>query len=222
MRGRQGKVPDLRLRLNPQSNGQLVGATGGTDTLAEIKCINAGVFRYPRGGDSGRQKAVDKRARVLQSEYEGKLRRMDSQFHGTADGQVGPLVRRLRTYPKLLGYVIGAFGEASQDVHALVDQLAASRLQYLALSSGYNSSSKEKSQIVGQIRRRLSVAFVKANSLCTLSRISNVGPGSRGAAKRREWALREEEMMRKERRSNWTAFIRGGGAKQGGIHFFPH
>ena len=49
MRQRQGKVPDLRMRIPVVSNGGGVGGGGVTDTLCEIKILNAGVSRYPRG-----------------------------------------------------------------------------------------------------------------------------------------------------------------------------
>ena len=66
VRGRQGKVPDFRFRLPLPSNGQnCVGAE--TDTLAELKVINAGVSRYPRGGPAGKEKAVERRARTASS-----------------------------------------------------------------------------------------------------------------------------------------------------------
>ena len=76
------------------------------------------------------------------------------------------------------------------------------------------------SLIIGQIRRRLSTAFIRAVSLCTLNRISNVGPGSLSAAKRREWAIREENLMKNERRAHWNAFIENPSISHGGIHFF--
>ena len=115
--------------------------------------INAGESRYPRGGDQGRLKAVDRRARQLQAEYERKLSKLDNQLHGTVDGQTGPLVRRLRSYPRLQSFVVGAFGEVSEDIHGLVNQLAQSREKYVSQTSGYSISSQERSLIIGQIRR---------------------------------------------------------------------
>ena len=51
---RQGKVPDLRVKLPVHYNG--LGEEGGmgtADTLCELKILNAGVSRYPRGGIQG-------------------------------------------------------------------------------------------------------------------------------------------------------------------------
>ena len=184
--------------------------------------LNAGLSRYPRGGAPSRQKAVNRRAKALQGEYEGKLRGMDRQFHGTPEGQHGPLVRRLNSFPKLQGYVIGAFGEVSEDLHRLVDHLTESRGHFLALSSGLATSEREKGQIKGQIRRKLSVALIRANSLCTLSRVSNVGPKAQAAAKRRQLTLSHESAMRQERRSYWNTYVCHSRGARGGIHFFPN
>ena len=117
--------------------------------------------------------------------------------------------------------MVGAVADCSQDLHNFVDFAASSRCKYVAQSTGYSVSQREKSQIIGQIRRKLSTSFVRAISLCTLSRVTNVGPGTRGMAKRREWALREEDLMRRERRANWLAYTQKGGNLVGGIHFFP-
>ena len=144
-------------------------------------------------------------------------RKLDRKFHGTEDGRTGPLVGRLQSFPPLQSLVIGAFGEASQDIHSLVDYLTESRERYVAQSSGHAPSSRER----GQIRRKLSTSFIRAISMCTLNRVSNVGPVSKAASKRREWALREESNMRLERRSYWNAFLTGVGGRQGGIKFFP-
>ena len=210
IRGRQGKVPDFLFRLPMHSSGQLVqGAL--TDTLAELKVINAGVSRYPRGGAQGRDKAVDRRARALPHEYEAKLSKLDQQLHGTANGVRGPLVSHLNSFPCLQGLVVGIFGEASTDLHRLIGFLAACRGKYVSESTGMATSEGEKAQILGQIRRKLSTAFIRANALCTIHRVGKVCPGSREAAKRRGWAAREEEIMRQERRAYWGAFLGGGG-----------
>ena len=109
----------------------------------------------------------------------------------------------------------------SQDLNDFVDFAATCRERYVAQSMGCAVSKRERSLIIGQIRRKLSTAFIRAISLCTLSRVANIGPGSRACAKRREWALREDDRMRLERRAHWTAHVNGGRRAVGGINFFP-
>ena len=127
---------------------------------------------------------------------------------------------RLHSFPQLQGLVVGVFGEVSSDLHQPVGFMAACRGKYVAESTGCATSAGEMSQIIGQIRRKLSTAFVRATALCTIHRVGNVCPGSRAAARRREWAIREEESMKRERRAYWGAFL-GGRVDTGGIHFFP-
>ena len=135
-------------------------------------------------------------------------------------GAKGPLVSRLNSFPSLQGLVVGIFGEVSTDLHKLVGFLAACRGKYVAESTGTATSEGEQAQILGQIRRKLSTAFIRANALCTINRVGKVCPGSREAAKRRNWVLREEGIMRQERRAYWGAFLGGRGDREGN-HFFP-
>ena len=55
--------------------------------------------------------------------------------------------------------------------------------------------------LVGQIRRRLSLAVTKANVDCLLSKLDQIGPGSKQMNQRRQWALAEDERMSLERSS---------------------
>ena len=43
--------------------------------------------------------------------------------------------------------------------------------------------------IVGEVRRRVSVAAVKAQADCLLNRISSIGQGAVAAGKRRQWLV---------------------------------
>ena len=132
-RARSGKVPDLAYRLpvppapaGPTLRGRGQTANRGQPTrqLAELKMINAGPTRYPPGN---RSKAVDRRAKALAGEYRRDLAALDRRFHGTVAGQAGPLENRLEEVvgdTGLQGLVVGRWGEASQDLHNLVQGLA--------------------------------------------------------------------------------------------------
>ena len=55
--------------------------------------------------------------------------------------------------------------------------------------------------------------------LCTLARVGLISPAARDAARRRQVAMRLEEEMRKERRSQWMASLHGPGwARRGNCH----
>ena len=99
-----------------------------------------------------------------------------------------------------MGLCFGAWGEASQDVHDLVEILARARLKFQVLSGGRpdGGSDQELAMIVAQIRRLLSVTAIKAQVGCLLGRLHQVGPGNKQLAKKREWAVRQDEKMKRE------------------------
>ena len=109
----------------------------------------------------------------------------------------------------LYGLVVGAFGEGSQDLHELVQKLAESKVNAMGLRRGREGVEEEIGVVVGQIRRSLSTTSVRAQAQCLLSRMNCVGPGYTQAAKRRRWAVNEEERMRRERQAQWIGRVRG-------------
>ena len=71
-----------------------------------------------------RGKGTDRRAAGLAQLYETALQRLDTLYHNTAAHQTGPLVRRLQSFGKLEGLVVGPWGEGSKDLHSLVKTIA--------------------------------------------------------------------------------------------------
>ena len=63
--------------------------------------------------------------------------------------------------------------------------------------------------VVGQVRRMLSTASVRAQAQCLLTRMSNMGEGVGQAVKRRHLAAAQEERMQKERQAQWVGRVRG-------------
>ena len=82
-------------------------------------------------------KAVDRRANLLMTEYRKKAKDMDRQFVGVEEGHgVGPVERKLGEYGELHGLVVGAFSEASEDMHNLIQCMAESRVAAADLQRG--------------------------------------------------------------------------------------
>ena len=138
-----------------------------------------------------------------------------------AVGQRGPLERRLDSFGKLESLVVGAWGEGSRDLHALVKTMAEARVLAYSQARGYMAGEGELSMITASIRRVLSCVFVRAQSLCLLSRLSQVGAGARGAADRRTAALRSDHNRRQEACAKWFANVRGRGLSRVGMIFIP-
>ena len=214
-RGRQGLLPDFRLDLPGQGGGP--GALGQVESkLAELKVIGAVETYYPRAGARARsKKGVEKRAGLIPGEYKRPLAALDTRYHRVEEGQTGPLVRRLERFGNILTWVVGAWQEASKDLHDLLDLLAYHKVAVLGLARGREATENERAQILSGYRRTLSTMAERANSDCLLGRLAKVGEAHRGAARRRAWALREEERLQEERRAHWRAHIQGRGVMRG-------
>jgi len=184
-------------------------ATGGSRLqLAELKVISCCESWYaPSAG--GNVRATEKRANGLKAEYKRKARDVDKEIRESRDIEKGPVERRLEEFGDLLGLVFGAWGEASESVHHLVQILAESRLAFQGLQKGRPGNSGELGILTGQIRRRLSLVAIKAQTECLLAKLHQVGPGNQLMAKRRQWAVQQDERMKREREAQWLRRIEG-------------
>ena len=198
-RARQGKVPDFKF-LVPTPDGP-------RPSLAELKIISAGKTWYPRGIKG---KGTSRRAARLNHEYEMKLHDYDVRFHGATQrraGQLepapGPLVARFRDLGGLEDgqLVAGPWGDLSPDLHKLLLVFAESQVAAMSRAQGWEAGPGQLGKVMGEVRRALSVTVVRANALCLMERLSQLGPGAGAAAKRRHGALQLEERRRQERQA---------------------
>ena len=198
-RKRQAIVPDFRLDL-PSPNYET------RTQLAELKVISCCKSWYTPGSEV---RATDKRAQQLPADYRRKARKVDQDVLGVAKEARGPVERKLEEYGDLLGLCFGAWGEGSEGVHQLIQGLAESRVTFLGLQRGRPGSEEELGVCVGQIRRRLSMAVVKAQVTCLLAKLHQVGPGNKQLAQKRVWAIREDQRMSMERKAQWIRRVEG-------------
>ena len=194
-RKRQGLVPDFQLGLVDERGEEKL-------VLAELKVLSCCPTRY---SPASQVRAVDRRARALNGEYRVKAIGVDRQYGGVAEGVLGPVQRKLESFGDIKGLVFGAFGEGSEDVHSLVQNLATSRAKSVALQRGREGGEGELAGIVGEVRRRLSVAAVKAQADCLLNRMSSIGKGAVAAGKRRQWAMWEEDRWKKGEKAHMVS-----------------
>jgi hypothetical protein len=154
---------------------------------------------------------VQRRAATLPGYYRQELAKYDRRFHGTVGAEAGPLVQLLQSYGKLEGLVVGPWGNGSKDLHDLVRTVAECRVAAQARTRGWPGSDWELGEVMGKVRSDLSLDFVRANALCVLARIGQVGGGARAAAQRRDQAGRDEEARKRERMAHYLAHVRGRG-----------
>ena len=174
--------------------------------VADVKTIGLGAVTYYKPGAEG-TRAVERRSRRIQGEYEAGARRGDV-LAGAQPGQ-GPVSQKLAEVGPVWDLTTGGFFEGSAGVHRLVGQLTDSWATKQLLATGRPPGEGQKSTTVGLMRRRLSTAIVKANTSVLLGRLGMVGEGAAMARGRRQWGRMEEERMRREREAAWRADTTG-------------
>ena len=115
--------------------------------------------------------------------------------------------------------VVGPWGEGSRGLHSLVKELGDQKVKSQAISRGVPPSDRQLGIEISQIRRTLSATFVRAQSVCLLSRLSYLGKLGMASGQRRADMHRREEERRRERDGHFLAHIRGRGLSRSG-HFF--
>ena len=108
-----------------------------------------------------------------------------------------------------------------KDLHDLLECLADSKLRARGLARGREGDEWERSVILNEFRRELSLVAAKAVSACLLGKVSKLGEGHRQAAKRRAWAKYENERREAAMRAHWAANVLGRGVHRSGRFVIP-
>ena len=145
---------------------------------------------------SERTAAVQARAAVVHADYVARARLLDTRHHRCppaaqqrAQGMIGPVLEVLRQYPEVRGLVWGAYGEASRDVHTLLEEIADRIAERQWGSMGARTRSEARAHIVHQLRRRWGVAAARECARLRLSRLRYVGAPRSGPQRGRALSL---------------------------------
>ena len=223
-RRRQAIVPDYKLR----------GERGEGDVLCELKLQSACVSRYPRNPrPRDGTRAVDRRAEGLTQAYHRKAMEVDWQHCGTPrppralpgvpqpPRQIGPVERRLSSFGNVRGWVFGAWGECSEEVHTMVQRLAKAKTELADTLPGHRPLFESKAALlsseVGYLRRRLSFTAVQEQSKLLLDRMQLLGDGAKEARRRREWAEQAARVETRERRAQVVSLMQGHNIRRSGF-----
>ena len=202
------------------------GEPGEGDILCELKCISASKSRYPRNPlPRDGKRAVDRRADGLTAEYTRKARDVDTNYGGNPrplpalpgapqlPRTVGRVERKLQTFGLVRGWVFGAWGECSLEVHSWVQKIANARLEVADTQPGRQGPVKAKAAqlagLVGFVRRQLAFTAVQQHSRLLLSRLRLLGDGAAEAGRRRERAEVAEVAASRERRAQAVCLRQG-------------
>jgi hypothetical protein len=158
----RGITPDLRVR-----------AADGLEVHYDVKVVHVGVSAYAdtNGAAAARGAAVNSRARRVMSEYERHARRIDERCAGTRAGDDGPVLRRLREVG-VTGLAVGAFGEASDDAHNLLNLVATTGAAERWRDAMAPSPLGYRSVLVAQLRRVWGCFFARENARLKLARLA--------------------------------------------------
>jgi len=178
VRKRQGLVPDFMVYAD------IDGAERAL--LMELKTLHYGTSTYPNA--ERRCEAVARRARALPAEYAAKAARADRQYCGTADGEVGPVTRRLQRFEPVRGLVFGAWAECSPEVEKLLTWLAKTGAARHWRTMGCLDDTHARGILAWAIRRNWAIAALRENARLKLDRLTYVGNGASIAAHRRSTA----------------------------------
>ena len=97
--------------------------------------------------------------------------------------------------------------------------LAETQVAVKARSMGREASDNELGVVISQVRKYLSTAFIRAQSLCLLNRLGYLVEGAKSAVGRRNLAQRLEDGRRRDRQAHYLAHIRGRGLFREGQTF---
>ena len=132
------------------------------------------------------------------------------------------LLMRLLTYGRVTGWVFGAWSEASEPVHSMVQRVAEARLEVADLQPGVRGAPKPRAAqlagLVGHVRRKLSISAVQQTSRLLLDRLQLLGEGAAEAAARRDKAVMLEAVAARERRAQDACARQGRGIVRRGEH----
>ena len=175
-------------RPNIIPDGQILAALPPVDTAAgrvrdppqparwhnyDVKTIHRGTVYYAtlhaRLEQSG---AVRNREGLVHSGYLRHARELDRRFYPQGNK---PVEGRLLTFGAVRGFIFGAYGEASMDVHELLEQAASKAAASTWQIAGARQEDEMRSYYLQRFRRRLGMASVLAMARHRLSRVPLIG-----------------------------------------------
>ena len=199
-RERQILRPDFIFQIPDEVTGVM------RKRVADVKTIGLGAVSYYHGGAEG-MRAVERRSRRIQAEYEAGARKGD-EMAGAIAGQ-GRVSQKLSELGPVLDITTGGYFEGSDGLHKLIKIMGDSWSRKQVLATGRPPGEGQLSTTIGLLRKRISTAIVKANISVLLDRSSMIGEGALVARGRREWTRLEERRMRDERQAAWRADTTG-------------
>ena len=173
-----------------------------------IKVIGRNKTHYPteQHPNRGRQvRPTDRRASQIQGDFEKKLGRIDSPN--------GRLVGRLRSFGPVKGFVVGAYGEVSQDLKEFVNAVVESKMCGRAMVQQAAAS-----YLYTKVRRTIGVAAARAHAAMVIEGVKYCGPGGEEAYRRRHEVKQQADKYKADLDAAWHARYHHTHASLHGMH----
>jgi len=177
----RGKIPDMAAHLPTDERGAVV-----REKLMEVKTIHFGMTRYTitRSGPSAGVLPVNRRAGLLQAEYDKALKEADHRWCGVprdAEAEVvGPMRAVFRGRGRLLGLVFGCVAEVSEDVSKLLKTAATASASNIGMAMGARSYDAAVARHAWHMKRTLGCEVWRSLAGLLLDRVMEVDAGSGG------------------------------------------
>ena len=140
--------------------------------LFDVKTLRAGGPDYRQCALDGQCGAVSLRAGRVNGAYASHARSLDARLH---PGGGDPIAARLRALGEVSGLCVGAYAEASADVHGLVDIVADALAERRWARFGARDVGEARSAFVTILRRRVGVMVAREMARHRLARLHWVG-----------------------------------------------
>ena len=112
-----------------------------------------------------------------------KARSIDRDHNGWSPDRTdaGPVTRALMSYGHVDGLAVGAHGECSPDIHALVERMACRGAQRRYKTMGFKTARLAKSTILAQVRLTLGIEAIRGVAMVRLQNLGTILAGSASA-----------------------------------------
>ena len=125
------------------------------------------------------------------------------------------------SFGRVRGWVFGAWGESSEEVHGMVQRLAEAKVTRAATLPGHHplfqSRAAQLSSQVAYMRRKLSFTAVQSQARLLLDCLQLLGDGSNEAARRRDRVMETRRAEARERRAQHVCLLQGRAIRRSGF-----
>ena len=124
------------------------------------------------------------------AELHAKARKADRDYNGHTGTGPGPVLRKLVSFGRIFGYVCGAFGEGSPDLHAVCKQIAETAASTRFQDLGALSIKESTNRALRYVYRAMGMEMMRGTAALRYHRLSVVLAKSssfKAAIARRKW-----------------------------------